>query len=327
MSVFSTKKQKKYLKIGVYGPGGSGKTTFFTTFPEPRRWVDSEHSGDHIREDGDAVLYTTSFADLQGAIKEVANDPSGSFLMDPFTIFRDTLIDKVESETKGGLQFRDWAKIKKPDKRLTTDWQNLPCHVGISLHEKDEYEMVRNDRGKLEPVKIGVKPDADKKFTYGPDIVLRLFVEGGVHKGVIEKIRIRKDIAIATDLTVGKVIENPTFDTFKPIVEEYAKGDEVATYTDDRTTSEKDDKVFEEIDREEEQAERKKYIGQVSRGEKKCGELEIYGFKDKEQLVGTRKTAMGTEDLNNASVEDLQAYVQGLKTHVETYKAQKLQED
>lgn len=327
--MFSTKKTRKFLKILVYGKGGTGKTTFGTTMPSNRYWVDSEHSGDHIRPDGDAVLYTTSFKDLQDAVREVAglNDGVGSLILDPCTIFRETLMDKVESETKGGLEFRHWAKIKKPEKRLTTDWQNLPCHVLITYHEKDEYEMIRNDKGKLEPVKIGVKIDGDKKSEYGPDIVMRLAVEKGVHVGFIDKIRINKAIALKTGLTVGTKIENPTFDTFKPILEEYSKGDKQATYTDDRQTSEKDDAVFDEIDKEQEEAEKKKIVGQVQRGEKKCLELKIYGWQDKDQVLSTRKTSLGTDALSDASVEDLNAYVQGIKQQVLTYKQQKVEEN
>ena len=242
------------------------------------------------------------------------------------TIFRDGLIDKVESEAKGGMTFREWSKVKKPDKRLTTDWQNLPCHVYITAHEKDEYEMHRNDKGKLEPVKVGVKPDADKKIIYAPDIVLHFYVKGGKHYATIDKIRIRKELALKTGLRVGAEIENPTFDHFKPIMEAYAEGEEPARYTDDRQTSEKDEQVFEEIDREQEIADKKKAIGQIQRGEKKCQSLKIFGWQDGDQISSTRVTALGSDDLKTCETEDLAAYVQGLKKQVELYNQQKLQE-
>jgi len=325
MSLFSNKPTKKWLKIVGYGYGGTGKTTFGTTMPGPRYWVDGEHSGDHIRNNGDMVLYTTSFKDLQDAQKEACGKAS-SFIVDPITIFRDALIDKVESETKDGLQFRDWTKIKKPDKRFTTDWQNMPAHVYETVHEKDEFEMHRNDRGKLEPVKVGVKPDADKKLIYAPDIVLRFTVENGKHYATIEKIRIRKDLAIETGLTVGKKIENPTFDHFKPIADAYAEGEAPAHYSDDRETSEKDDQVFEELDREQEEAQRKKLVGQIQRGEKKCRELKIYGWVDDEQIGNTRTTAMGTDKLQDCAVSDLEAYRDGLKNTVLRYQEEQKQE-
>jgi len=312
MSLFTKGAKKKWLKIVGYGPGGSGKTTFGTTMPESRYWVDSEHSGDHIRDDNDPVLHTTSFKDLQDGLQEAKAANVASFIIDPITIFREALIDKVESETKYGLQFKDWAKIKKPDKRLTTDWQNMAAHVYLTVHEKDEFEMVKNDKGKLEPVKIGVKPDADKKLIYAPDIVLRFYVENGKHFAVIEKIRIRKEIALKTGLTVGKVIENPTFEHFKPIAEAYAQGTEQAHYSDDRETSTKDEAVFDDIDKEGEQAAHKKIIGQIERAEKKLSGMKVFGFRDAEEIEGTRKTAFGTTVLSDALVTDLELYYKGV---------------
>lgn len=326
MSLFSTKQKKKYVKIFGWGTGGSGKTEFGNTMPAPRYWVDSEHSGDHIRNPEDPVFYTTSFRDLQEAVKEVGSNGAASFNIDPMTIFRDGLIDKVESEAKNGMTFREWSKVKKPDKRLTTDWQNLPCHVYITAHEKDEYEMKPNERGKLEPIKVGVKPDADKKIIYAPDIVLHFYVKDGKHYGEIQKIRIRKNMAVATGLRVGAVIENPTFDHFKPIVDAYAVGEEPAHYSDDRETSDKDEKVFEEIDREQEEADKKKAVARVKKGEKKCQSLKIFGWQDEAQISSTRVTAMGTDNLNECPTEDLTAYVEGLKNQVNLYNQQKLQE-
>jgi len=327
MSMFSKETTKKWIKILLSGPWGSGKTTFLTTMPGPRYWTDAEHSSDHIRDSDDPVLYTTSFADLKNAIAEIKeNGNVGSFIIDPYTIFWERLIDHVESETKDGLQFRHWAKIKKPNKRLFTELLNLPCHVGIATHEADVFEMQKNDRGKLEPVKIGVKIDAEKKTGYSPDVVLRLAIEGGVHVGYIEKIRIRKDLAVKTGLVIGARIENPTFDHFRPIMETYASGKAIAHYADDRETSEKDDKVFEQIEDEEEQARKKKVVGQIQRGEKKCQDLKIYGWQDDNQISSTRITAMGTDNLKECAAEDLTAYLQGLKNQVNQYNQQKLQE-
>jgi hypothetical protein len=316
MSRFQKNPTMKYLKIVGYGPGGSGKTTFGTTMPGPRFWIDSEHSGDHIRNADDMVDYTTSFKDLQDDLKDATKDGAVSIIIDPITIFRDTLIDKVESETKNGMEFRDWAKVKKPDKRLTTDWQNAPCHVYITTHEKDETIMQKNDRGRMEPVKIGVKPDADKKLIYAPDIVLRFFVENGKHFAEIIKIRIRKDLAIKTGLMVGKIIENPTFDTFGPVVEAYSKGDAPAHYSDDRETSEKDEAVFTEIDKEQEDATKKKVVGQAQRGEKKAAELNIFGFRNEEELATTHDNFLGVKSLNDADTQDIIKYVASLSALV-----------
>jgi hypothetical protein len=322
MSRFQKNPTMKNLKIVGYGHGGSGKTTFGTTMPYPRFWIDAEHSGDHIRDENDVVDYTTSFKDLQDDIKDAVAQGAKSIIIDPITIFRDTLIDKVESETKNGMEFRDWAKVKKPDKRLTTDWQNAPCHVYITTHEKDETVMQRSDKGRLEPVKIGVKPDADKKLIYAPDIVLRFFVENGKHYAEIIKIRIRKELAIKTGLTVGKIIENPTFDTFKPVVEAYSQGSTPAHYSDDRETSEKDEAVFDEIDKEQENVAKKKLLGQIQRGEKKCQELKMFGWQDEEQTNATRRNLLGTEILADASIEDLTAYRDGMAKQVNAAKEQ-----
>lgn len=324
MSMFSNSQKVKYLKIMAYGPGGSGKTTFGTTMPAKRYWIDSEHSGDHIRDPKDPVLYTTSYKELQEAVGEIKNTPDvQSLIIDPYTVFWERLIDQVESQSPKGLSFQSWARIKKPDNRMMTDLLNLPCHVYITLHERDEYEMVRgDDHGKLEPVKIGVRPDAEKKVMYRPDIMLRFAVENGTHVAYIMKIRLRREAAERTGLRVGTRIENPTWASFSPIAELFASGKELAHYSDDRETQDKDERVFEELAGEQEQTQRKKLITHILRGEKKCSELGIYGWRDKNETDSTRRAMLGNPDLEQLTVDSLNFYLQGLKKTVERHQSQ-----
>jgi hypothetical protein len=323
MSLFSNKSKAKYLKIMAYGPGGSGKTTFGTTLPWPRYWIDSEHSGDHIRDPKDPVLYTTSFRELQEAVAEIrATNEVKSLIIDPYTVFWERLIDQIESQSPKGLTFQSWAKIKKPDNRLMTDLLNLPCHVLITLHERDEYMMVRSeDHGRLEPVKVGVRPDAEKKVLYRPDLMLRFAVEDGRHVAYIQKIRIRRELAERTGLRVGAKIENPSWADFAMMAEEYASGIVQAHYTDDRETQDKDERVFEELAHEAEEAQKRKLIGYIQRGERKCRELGIYGWRDDLETDATRRAMLGSTELDKLTADSLNFYLQGLKKTVERHHA------
>lgn len=324
MSLFSNNPKAKFLKIMAFGPGGSGKTTFGTTMPRPRYWIDSEHSGDHIRDPKDPVLYTTSYKELQEAINEIksANNEVKSLIIDPYTVFWERLIDQIESQSPKGLTFQSWARIKKPDNRLMTDLLNLPCHVYITLHERDEYMMIRSeDHGKLEPVKVGVRPDAEKKILYRPDLMLRFAVEEVRHVAYIQKIRVRRELAERTSLRVGTRIENPSWADFAMIAEEFASGKEQAHYSDDRETTDKDERVFEELAHEAEESQRKKLITHIQRGEKKCRELGIYGWRDDLETEVTRRAMLGSTDLDKLTVESLGFYLQGLKKTVERHQA------
>jgi len=307
MGLFQLIKVMKYIKMLVYGSWGSGKSTLALTAPKPIYIIDAEHGTDNLRDPGDKVLYTNSVAELQEAINEIRNSDCATLIIDPYTIFWQRLIDHVENETKNGLQFQHWGKIKKPNSRIITDLLNLNCHVILTAHQADEYEMQPNEKGGLTPVKVGVKIDSEKKTAYAPDVVIRMAVENGVHVGYIEKIRARKEIVAQYGLGIGSRHENPTWALIAPIAQEFSIGTEQAQYDNEKSLTEKDEKVFEQIANEQEQLERNKIIKGIEKVEAKAHKMGLYGYRDDSEIVSSRKTMLGDDGLNT-DIETLKLY-------------------
>jgi hypothetical protein len=136
----------------------------------------------------------------------------------------------------------------------------------------------------------------------------------------VHKIRVRRDLAEKFGLLVGTRIENPTWASFAPIAEAFASGKEQAHYSDDRETQDKDERVFEELAHEQEDTQRRKMLTHIARGEKKCMELGIYGWRDQNEIESTRRAMLGNTDLEHMPVESLSFYLQGLKKTVERHQ-------
>ena len=195
---------QKKAKILVYGEPGVGKTWFALTFPGVAL-IDTEGGADLYgsRFDFD-VLRTKSFGDILEAIEAVKADHGRTWqtlVIDPISIVWQVLQDAGQQAAEARaarygrsaddvmLTPRDWGLIKRRLYSAMTDLVNLPVNVVLTAHQRDIMEMRRDGRGQEVAVKVGEKPDAEKKTGYWPDLVIRLVVEGGEHISIVEKDR------------------------------------------------------------------------------------------------------------------------------------------
>ncbi len=217
---------RKYLKVAVYGPPGSGKSHFALTFPRPAV-IDTENGTDYFTNRFEfQVLKTKRPTEVQAAIEAVERGevPCETLVIDSFTVINDVLketyakIAQDRARARGrnpddaNLTPRDWGLMKTQIRSMLTRLYNLPAHTVITGWIKDEFEG-EGDNLK----KIGEKMDADAKVLYQPDIVLRLEKDRhGNFWGIVEKDR--------TGMLPAGRIKDPSFRTFEPVLAAYGQG-------------------------------------------------------------------------------------------------------
>jgi hypothetical protein len=204
----ATRTQKK-LRMALYGPSGSGKT--YTALEIAKglgakiALIDTER--------GSATLYGDQFAfdtvELDyfsvdtyiNAITEAAESGYDVLVIDSLSHAWNGLggvLDAVNN-TKGNTFTDGWGKVGTPQQnRLMDAILKCPCHVIATLRVKTDYEVERDDRGKVTPKKVGLAPVQREGVEYEFDIVGSMNLENTL---TIEKSRML-DLA-------GKIIPKP----------------------------------------------------------------------------------------------------------------------
>lgn len=223
------KAEQAALKLGIYGPQGSGKTFTSLLIAEglanltKKRvaYVDTEHGTDFycktvparaFHPDGfdfDA-LYTKSITEVLAAVKGLNCDEYGVLIIDSMThIWESARAAYSGRVTKvGSIPFHAWASIKKPYKEIITILLNSPLHVIFCGRQGVEYET---DEETDELKAVGLKMKAEGETPYEPHILIRL--EAIKPKKTNEVAQI---IAYAekdrTGILAGRSIVNPNFE-------------------------------------------------------------------------------------------------------------------
>jgi hypothetical protein len=224
-----------FLKIGIGGYAGAGKTHFALTFPKPCV-QDPEHGTDmflgrmyQTNAEGpqQAFDFNTSYErsiyeatnQVDWLIKNPDKHDRETLVVDPITLYweaaQEAFIEELRQKIASGksrrtnpydIQFGDWKDIKRPYKRYLNRLLAVPMHVVLIGRMKDDYDV---SGGNVE--KTGTGFDAEKNTPHAVDIMLFLERKGRKRYAVVDKDR--------SGLFDGTVIENPSFDSFKPIMD------------------------------------------------------------------------------------------------------------
>jgi hypothetical protein len=230
------KGEQAALKMGMYGPAGSGKTFTSLLIAEGlakitgkrTAFVDTEHGTDFYSQpvatrdvhpdafDFDA-LYTRSITETTKELK--ALDPSihGQIIVDSMTHLWEACREAYTGRTTsvGTIPMQAWGKIKKPYKELMSFLLSTPMHVIILGREGTEYAT---DEETEELKAVGKKMKAEGETAYEPHILIRMEQikarktnEKGSVVAYIEKDR--------TGVLSGRSFLNPTFEMLgKPLL-------------------------------------------------------------------------------------------------------------
>ena len=230
---------KKGVKVLVYGYQGTGKSIFGLSFPNIAA-VDTEaglsfYEGATAGKNLKLIQNTQSYKDLEDAIREVIdnNDDLGvnTFVVDSMTKVKENMeetvleVDRKRARKNGqdpddaNISVRSRGVIKNNASKI----QNLKIDLsskGVHIVDIAQVREVQKQVGNQWVVEKRL-PDMKKGAEHDYDIVVFLYTESypdGTTKflGRIEKDRLEK-------FKVGDIVENPSYELWKDIIENNQK--------------------------------------------------------------------------------------------------------
>lgn len=230
-----------FLKAGFMGFAGSGKTFTATDISiglvkylkergidyadKPVFFLDTETGSDYViprfNDAGIALetAKTRAFADLIDAIEE-AQKSASVLLIDSISHFWSEFTEAYAKKRNRnrGLEFQDWAWLKKEWRRFTDLYVNSNVHILMCGRAGYEYDFFTNDNGKKELEKTGVKMKAETETGYEPSILVLMERE---FENMESKRQVRRAYVLKERFNVidGKAFTNPRFKDFLPHIQ------------------------------------------------------------------------------------------------------------
>jgi len=189
--------KEKRLKMFLYGPPGSRKTTSALQFPNAVL-LDLERGSEQyiktINKAGSIVLETNNPDEIMEEVKALLTEKHKyrTLIIDPVTIFYQALQDKwtrrFEANAKNDKEkemqdfgMRFWGRVKSEYKSFLRMLMQVDMNLIMTSHQKDIYGPNMQ--------KVGIGPDSMKGDSYVFDYVFHLSVIDGKAVAVTEKQR------------------------------------------------------------------------------------------------------------------------------------------
>jgi hypothetical protein len=316
----------KTLRCGLVGEEKSSKSTIISEACAKHNGIiiDSEDGTGLMRDPKTPCYLIDTFGDLLEAYEKAVKQKPGLIAVDGITIPYKSWLDHW-GDKYGDKQIPIfmWNTIKRPWRQFI---HMIKCsHIPTIVTSRISYEMdFKSGDGTINKENWGAQ--AEKNFLYEMDVIIKTFKKDGKYYGTLDGARTNRHNKKLAAL-VGKTFENITYE--KHILP-FAQDGSVGTVAEHSTPTEQLEKsnqqLEEKLTAETDEKKKQDTIRRIQKGEKKCQSLKIFGWQDDAQVSSTRVTAMGTDNLRECQVEDLTAYVRGLKQQVELYNQQKLQE-
>lgn len=173
----ATRKTVK-LRLGLSGASGFGKTYsgLLLAYGMTNDWskiavIDSENgSGELYTNLGDYNVITLSAPFTPEryieAIQTCEKAGIEVIIIDSITHEWDGKGGCLEIYEKLGGRYQDWAKITPRHQAFIDAILQSKCHIITTVRRKQDYDMVKNDSGKLEVKKVGMKEVTREGFEY-----------------------------------------------------------------------------------------------------------------------------------------------------------------
>lgn len=191
--------KEKKLKMFLFGPPGSRKTTSAIQFPKSVL-IDMERGSENysksLEKAGSVVLNTTNPDEVLEEVHALLTEKHEylTLILDPVTIFYESTQEKwtrifekyTDNEKNKELQdfgMRYWGRVKSNYKAMLRMLLKLDMNIIMTAHQKDIYGSSMN--------KIGVGPDSMKGDNYFFDNVFQLNVVNG--KAIANTIKQRSE--------------------------------------------------------------------------------------------------------------------------------------
>lgn len=189
-------RQKSKLRMALTGVSGSGKTlgALYIAFGITGDWgkialIDTEHERGRFYANRDdlntgAFMYQPMYAPFSPArYKQMVAEgaevvgPDGVVIVDSMTHAWNAeggvleLKDKIASRS-GMNSYTAWSEAGREQTSLVNTIFGVNCHTIATMRSKMEYALQINEKGKQQPVKLGLAPVQRDDTEYEFDIVL-----------------------------------------------------------------------------------------------------------------------------------------------------------
>lgn len=241
MSLFKDAKiESAYLKLGIYGDAGSGKSYTSSLVAiglhklikakKPVYFMDSETGSDYLIPMFEKakvklkVAKTRAFSDLLEGIKYAEKNAS-VFLVDSLTHYWDDLVESYKKKKRiARMQVQNWMEVKPIWRDFSTILVMSGLHVIICGRAGDVWENVIDNEGYTELKKTGTKMRLEKETSYEPSLLVEMIKvressqpgAGWTHRAWIVKDRF--------DVIDSQHFDDPNFESFLPHIELLALG-------------------------------------------------------------------------------------------------------
>lgn len=226
--------QMAFLKLGLYGIAGSGKT--FTASQvavglsqllksdKPIAMADTETGSDFVNPRIFApagkklfVAKTKAFADLLAIVDE-AEKGGDILIIDSISHFHDELMAAyLKKNQLTRLRLKDWQPIKATWREFTERFVQSKLHIILCGRSGDVWEEKEDpEDGAMELKKVGTKMRAEREISYEPSLLVEMEavqLSPRIGSEIVRRAHVRKD---RFDVIDGKVFDNPTLDSFMP---------------------------------------------------------------------------------------------------------------
>ena len=241
MTLFAkSENTQAYLKMGLMGLAGSGKTYTASKvaiglieylrerkLPEGNRpvyFADTETGSSYVKPHFDRAgveLFTAktrAFSDLVALVNE-AEGNSGILLIDSITHFwREFTESYAKKKNRTRLEFQDWSFLKTEWGKFTDRFVNSNLHIIMCGRMGYEYDFFKDEEtGKKQLEKTAVKMKAETETGYEPSLLV--WMERYMDMASKEVCREAHVLKERFDVIDGRSFKDPTFETFLPHIE------------------------------------------------------------------------------------------------------------
>lgn len=230
--------EMSYLKMGIYGEAGSGKTYTASKIAiglhqlikskKAVSFLDTETGSDFMipvfKRAGIKFLTakTRAFKDLLEVIR-LTKKTCDILIIDSIThIWNEMVTAYCKEKGIPRMSLPHWQPVKQTWGEFTSEFINSPLHIIMAGRSADKWTEVVDDEGIKELTKVGTKMRAEGQISYEPSLLVEM---EQVHKnptpgaGWIHRAWVIKDRWNEETKLEGQHFDNPTFESFLPHIE------------------------------------------------------------------------------------------------------------
>ena len=280
-------KSAAFLKMGIYGDAGSGKTRTASEVAiglalhlkamgqplPPVLFIDTETGAHWVRPLFESkgieflTAQTRAFSDLKTAVAD-AEAMGAILIVDSITHFweevKDTFLKAKRERLRRSylkLEFSDYGTLKPLWGEFTTAYLNSRAHIILCGRAGGTYEYQENDEShKKDLIQTGTKMRTEKDMGYEPSLLVEMTIEKDPadkrKKKTFRRAFIIKD---RSDILDGTEVDNPEFKDFLPHIKWLNLGGVHKGFDADRNSA----ALFPADDREDRSFQRKVVLEEI----------------------------------------------------------------